>query len=176
MGIHTITWTDIIDQPWLKLEPSRIGRIPTGLGTPDKYILLAQRNQPLLRVDAYRSSEEAFIFSDAVLWHNFLVVGWGHCVYLIDVDSAVANKYALETYFGDIYADDDYLLVASGERIWRIHADRSLVWQSDLLGIDGVIVDSITKGIIYGQGCWDPPNVWRPFQIRLDSGQLENAP
>jgi hypothetical protein len=171
MPAATITWLDSIDLPWLEIRPSRIGDIPAGLGTPNKYILLAQDGQPVLRVDAYRSSEECFAFHDAIIWNSYLVVGWGDCAYLIDIDSGAVTKHALGMYFGQVYATDECLLVASGERIWRINHDGSIVWKSDVLGVDGVVVSRIAHGIINGEGEWDPPGGWRPFRIRLDSGQ-----
>lgn len=91
----TITWLDSIDPPWLALHPSRIGDVPSGRGTPARYIVLERNGQPALRVDAYPSSNECFAFNDAVLWREFLVVGWGECFYLVDVNSGAITKHAL---------------------------------------------------------------------------------
>lgn len=166
-----ITWFDSIDRPWLEMLPARIGGISAGLGTPDKYILLSQDDRPVLRVDAYRSSEECSAFSDAVTWHDFLVIGWGHGAYLIHVGSGAVTKHSLGGYFGHIYADENYLLIASDERVCRIRRDGSLNWISDPLGIDGVLVHDVTDGVITGAGEWDPPGGWRPFRISLDDGK-----
>ena len=167
----SITWAESIDQKWLEVAPSRIGHIPRGLGTPTKYILLSNNHEPVLRVDAYRSSEECFAFHDAVTWHNWLVIGWGDCAYLIDINSGSVTQHSLGTYFGHIYDDENYLLVASSERLWRIHCDGSVPWMSDRLGMDGVLVGRVTDAIIYGEGEWDPPGGWRPFRISLDDGR-----
>jgi hypothetical protein len=94
---------------------------------------------------------------------------------LIQIKQLSVITYALDNYFGHLYAHNDYLLVASGERLLRIQCDGSLAWKSPLLGIDGVIVGNVEDGIIYGSGEWDPPGGWQPFQIRLDSGQLVNS-
>lgn len=171
MSTATIAWLDSIDQPWLEMLPARIGDIPAGLGTPDKYILLSQDAGPVLRVDAHRSSEECFAFNEAVIWHDFLVIGWGDCAYLINIDSGSVTKHSLGIYFGHIYTDKNYLLIASGERLWRIRRDGSLHWMSDRLGIDGVVVGDVTERIIFGNGEWDPPGGWRPFRISIDDGQ-----
>lgn len=171
MSTATITWLDSIDRPWLEIVPARIGNVPAGLGTPDKYILLSQDDEPVLRVDAYRSSEESFAFNDAVIWHDSLVIGWGDCAYLVDIDSGSVTKHSLGIYFGHIRADNNYLLIASGERLWRIRRDGTVHWMSDILGIDGVVVGDVTNGVISGDGEWDPPGGWRPFRISLDDGQ-----
>ena len=171
MSTATITWRETIDSPWIGMHPSRIGEVPAGLGTPDTYILLAQGEEPVLRVDAYPSSEECFAFNDAIIWHSFLVVGWGDSIYLIKIDTGAVTKQELGMYFGHLYADAEYLLVASGDRLWRIDRDGSLKWKTDVLGTDGVVVNDVTEGIISGDGEWDPPGGWQPFRIRLDSGQ-----
>ncbi|MHB0959630.1 MAG: hypothetical protein ACYC0X_29455 [Pirellulaceae bacterium] len=171
MSTTVITWLDVIDSPWLGIHPTRIGNIPAGLGTPDKYILIAEDDHPIFRVDAYASSEESFTFHDAVIWHGFLVVGWGDCAYLIDISSGAVTKHALGNYFGHVYANNEYLLVASGDRLWSIHRDGSVQWKSDVLGIDGVVVGDVSDGIISGDGEWDPPGGWHPFRVYLDSGR-----
>jgi len=170
MSDPMITWHDSIDSPWLEMPPTLIGGIPAGLGTPNKYILLAEDDYPMLRVDAYQSSDASYPFHDALIWHGFLTVGWGDCAYLIDIDSGAFTKHALGHYFGHIYTNDEYLLIASGERLRRIRCDGSLQWTSDVLGIDGVVVRDVSQGIITGDGEWDPPGGWQPFCVYLDSG------
>jgi hypothetical protein len=171
MSAPTITWIDSIDSPWLSMTPSRIGDIPAGLGTPSKFILVELAGRPALRVDAYPSSEECFVFNDAMLWHSFLVVGWGDCAYLIGIESGAVTKHRLGAYFGHFYVNDDSLLIASCDRLWRIDTDGSVQWKSDTLGIDGVLVSDVDDGVISGQGEWDPPGGWQPFRIMLESGQ-----
>lgn len=175
MSSHTITWSECIDQPWLRWEPCLIGEIPAGLGTPALYILLSHDDDPMLRVDAYPSPHETFAFNDAILWRNYFVIGWGHHVYLIHLESRAIIEHEFGSYFGHLYAFNDYLLVASADRLQRIAPDGSLVWQSDVLGIDGVIVNDVDDGIVDGSGEWDPPGGWRPFQIHLATGQRVKA-
>lgn len=150
--------------------PVRIGQIISELGTPELYVLVTADDQPVLRIDAYANSEEARSFRDAIEWGDFIVVGWGHRVFLIDLHSHHVIAHLLDGYFGDLYPSNDYLLVASGERLFRIAPDGSVVWKSELLGVDGVIVHEVKDGIIDGDGEWDPPGGWEPFRICLDSG------
>ena len=171
MPAPTITWFDSIDSPWLALQPSQIGDIPAGLGTPKKYILLELDGDAALRVDAYPSSDECFAFNDAIVWHSFLVIGWGDCVYLIEIESGAVTKHRLGGYFGHVYGYDEFLLIASCDRMWRINIDGLIEWKSDVLGIDGVVVSNVDNGVISGDGEWNPPGGWQPFRIMLDSGQ-----
>jgi hypothetical protein len=170
MPTSVISWNDTIDEPWLKLAPIHVGEVPSGCGTPEKYILFSQHDQPILRIDAYRSSEESYPFNDAIRWNDFLVVGWGDCAYLIEIDSGAIVKHKLGIYFGHLYPLPEYLLIASGERLWCINRRGSIEWMSDLLGIDGIVVHDVTHGVISGEGEWDPPGGWQPFAIMLDSG------
>ena len=171
-----IAWADCVDEPWIAMEAIRIGDVPAGLGSPEQYVLVSRNGQPLLRIDAYRNSEELFTFKAAIVWQVFLVVGWGNRVYLIHAESFAVIEHSLAAYFGGLYPSGDGLLVASGERVHRIAADGSILWQSACLGIDGVIVHDIKDGIISGSGEWDPPGGWQPFQIRWDSGRSPEEP
>ena len=140
----SIIWTDRIDDAWIDLPPSRIGDVPPGLGTPAQYILFAAGDQPALRVDAYRSPGEAFAFQDALVWHGFLVIGWGEHAYLLDVKSRSIVKHPLGSSFGHLYADERYLLIASAERLRRLETNGSQSWTSEMLGIDGVVVERVS--------------------------------
>jgi hypothetical protein len=159
------------DTPWTRMEPIRIGRIPTGRGTPDRFVAVESDEGPVLRVDLYRSSDECFAFEEVCTWSDFVVVGWGHHVYLIAPQTRAVSALDLGSYFGHLYPTAAYLLVASAERLFRVEPDGSLLWRSDALGIDGIVVDHVADGIIRGKGEWDPPGGWQPFQVSLSSGQ-----
>jgi hypothetical protein len=77
----------------------------------------------------------------------------------------------LGSYFGRLYAGDSYLLAASAERLFRIGLDGTLLWASDPLGLDGVVVSCVAGGVVKGEGEWDPPGGWRPFRVCLDAGE-----
>jgi len=174
MPAHKIEWSRSIDTPWTKVESVRLGP-PERSETPNQYVLLSRDGQPLLRIDACASSEESYAFRDAVVWHGFLVVGWGNSVYLIDIVSRTVTKHSVGSYFGHLYSTDEYLLVASAEHLCRIATNGSLAWKSESLGIDGVVVDEVANGVVRGQGEWDPPGGWRWFEIHLDSGRPTGA-
>lgn len=125
-----------------------------------------------MRVDLYRSNDECFAFEEVQSWCGWLVIGWGHRVFLVSLQTCAAAAVGLDAYFGHLYPGDNYLLVASAERLLRIDTDGKVRWQSGVLGIDGVVVDGVADGLISGRGEWDPPGGWRPFQVRLDSGEI----
>ena len=158
------------------MDPLRLGGVPSGLGTADLFVTISDDDRPLLRVDLYgRSSSETFTFQDALVWHEHVFVGFGHRVYVIDPKKQSASEILLGAdvgYFGKFYASHDYLLAASGECLLRISPDGKVLWCASSLGLDGVEVTSVEDGTIQGQGEWDPPGGWKPFALRLDSGEL----
>lgn len=160
-----------LDPPWTRREPLRLGHVPTGRGTPERYVAVEPSEGPLLRIDLYRSSDECFAFEEVCVWAGFVVIGWGHRVYLVEPRTRAVAALDLGHYFGHLYPAEQCLLIASAERLFCIERDGSLLWRSEALGIDGVVVDQIEKGVIRGQGEWDPQGGWRPFQVRLSTGQ-----
>jgi hypothetical protein len=160
-----------IDEPWTRMEPLRLGTVPAGRGTASAYVTVDSADGPLLRVDLYPEAEQFHAFSEALVWSRFLAIGWGHCLYLVRLGANEVSRLDLGTYFGYAYPEPEFLLVASAERLFRIGLAGGLEWRSDDLGIDGVIVDSITSELIEGQGEWDPPGGWRPFRVSVSSGK-----
>jgi hypothetical protein len=160
-----------LDSPWTRVEPIRLGRVPAGLGTPDRFVVIESGEGSRLRVDLYQSSDECFAFEEVCVWSGSVVLGWGHRVYLVEPRTRVVSALDLGSYFGHLYPGERWLLVASAERLLRVEPDGSLLWRSDALGLDGVVVDQVADGVIRGEGEWDSPGDWRPFQVSLSSGQ-----
>jgi hypothetical protein len=153
------------------MEPVRLGRVPTGLGTPDRFVAVESGEGPLLRVDLYQSIDECFAFEEVCLWSSFVVIGWGHRIYLVEPRTRAVWAHDLGSYFSHLHPGEHYLLVASAERLFRVEPDGSMLWRTDVLGIDGVVIDHVASGVIRGSGEWDPPGGWRPFQVSLSCGQ-----
>ena len=145
----TITWCGSLNGRWRSIRSTSIGGVSADA---DRYLLLSRDDQPVLRVDAHLKGGEYFAFQDAVVWYEWLVIGWGECVYLVDIHSALTVRHSLDMYFGSLYANDAYLLVASGNRLWRFRRDGSVQWSSVALGIDGVLVHDVSNDVIEGDG------------------------
>jgi hypothetical protein len=166
-----------IDSPWTTMPPMRLGKLPSGLGTADLFVTISEDDLALVRVDLYGdSSSETFTFQDALVWCERVFVGFGHRVYIVDPKNRFGFEIVLgsggSSYFGKFYAGQDYLLVASGESLLRLAHDGKVLWNTPNLGLDGVTVVSVENGLVHGQGEWDPPGDWKPFLLRLASGEL----
>src|SRR4051794_4990506 len=99
-----------IQPPWTEIEPVRLGSVPPGLGTPDRFITVEDDQGPRLRMDLYRSGEECYAFEELQLWSGFVVLGWGAHLYLVDPESGKIAVIDLGSYFGHLYPADGYLL------------------------------------------------------------------
>ncbi len=71
-----------------------------------------------------------------------------------------ANDGSLETinldaYFQDLRMNEDSLLVASADRVYRLGENGRVLWRSEV-GIDGVRIHEVSQGKIHGEGEWDP--------------------
>lgn len=162
-----------IGDPWISVEPIRIGWIPAGHGTPDNYVTCELEDGRRIRVDLYASDEESYAFTEACVWNNALMIGWGNQLYHIDLYFRRVSRIDLGSYFGHLYFAERVALVASAEYLWRISSKGDVVWKSERLGLDGVIINSVEDDFIEGEGEWDPPGGWKHFRLRLDSGHSE---
>lgn len=163
-----------IVHPWTAMQPLRLGEVSAGFPTADLFLTITDEQRPLMRVDIYRHSEpEAFAFQDAIIWRERVFVGYGCRVYVIDPMKRRGSEKPLgggSNYFGAFYAGADYLLVSSGQSLLRFSPNGDVLWATPDLGLDGVIVKSVGNNVIRGEGEWDPPGGWKPFELRLDSG------
>ena len=168
----TAQFRDTIPGPWISIEPVRVGKLPAGLGTPDRYVVV-EDGKKLLRIDVYLSRYECGgPFEEVAIWGEFVLIGCCEHVFLVPLHGGKVTTIELDGYFGHLWLHDDVLLVASQDRLFRLSRTGELIWTTGKLGIDGVVVDRLQDGIVYGQGEWDPPGGWKRFAIRLDSGEF----
>jgi hypothetical protein len=166
----TASFQSFADPPWERFNPLRVGGVPTGLGTPSAYVLIENDGAPFIRVDVY-GGVDCYAFEDVIVWREFVAIGFGSRVHMVNCRTQETITFELDSYFGHFYPDAEWLIIASGCRLLLIDPGGKVAWETEELGLDGVIVDSIEGLFIHGQGEWDPPGGWRPFQVRLDTGE-----
>ncbi len=169
-------FTKSLDSVWSQLDPIRVGRVPVTLGTPDRFVRVEEDGEPVLRIDVYAYRPDCFAFEEVLIWRDMVVIGFGSHVHAVSIADRSAVTIDLGSYFGHFYPTTDYLLAASGERFFRFEPDRSIMWKSGDLAIDGVVVHDSGPTVIRGEGEWDPPGGWKPFAISVDDGSLLRQP
>jgi len=160
-----------MESAWVRMPPLRLGKVPSGLGTADLFVTIEDDDTPILRVDLY-ADQSPFVKEDAVIWGERGFVGFGNSVYIIDPKTQSGSALRLGSYFADFYATKEYLLVASGCGLLRFSPVGDILWNTSGLALDGVIVKGVSEHRVTGEGEWDPPGGWKPFVLRLDSGEL----
>lgn len=164
----TAEFQSTISEPWASVEPVTVGDPSARNQTPDRYVLV-DAGQKLLRIDIYESPQA---FEEVLIWHDVVVIGFGNHVFLVSIFEAAVIAIDVGGYFAHFYADKDLLLAASESRLFHISRIGELIWTTEALGLDGVIVERVEGGIVYGEGEWDPPGGWKPFAVSLDSGAI----
>ncbi len=153
-------------------DPVRLGPVPPGVDPdpPDRFVCLREADDLLLRIDVYAQSDEAHCFEGAEAWMDFVVIGIGERLYLVHATTRQVIEHRLGSYFGHLYPSHSSLYVTSAEQAFSIGQDGKLLWVSETLGIDGVLIHEINANAIRGEGEWDPPGGWRPFAISSNTG------
>jgi hypothetical protein len=157
-----------IDPPWTALLPVRLGSVSTGQGTPNAFVMVEENGKPCRRFDLYLDPSHFALA--AIAWNDWLVFGFDDRVTLVPQTHGQHIHLCLGDYFISFHAEPDYLLAVSAIGIVRLDERGAVIWRNDDLGLDGVIVDHISDGVITGHGEWDPPGGWRPFRLSLVYG------
>ena len=155
---------------WLTLPPLRLGKVPPGAGTTDLFITIEDDRGPVLRVDLY-ADQAPFVREEAIVWGERGFVGFGNSVYVIDPKAQAGSTIRLDSYFAGFYWAQEYLLAATGCSLMRLSPVGDVLWKAPDLGLDGVYVKKVDRGLVRGEGEWDPPGGLKPFVLRLESGK-----
>lgn len=170
MEEFSISAENVIETAWLKTKSIAVGQVPPVSGTPALFVLIEKDGVPYLRVDLYADSEQIICFQETIIWKSWAIVGYGNYIHFVSTANGAAKSIELDDYFGHLYPYDDFLLAASGTSLFKISDRADIIWKSPDLGIDGVLVKTISNNVIFGEGEWDPPGGWRSFQISCSTG------
>ena len=118
-------------------------------------------------------------FQDVRRVGELIYIGYGEQVAVFSPRTGDLASHSLDGYFGRLFTSSDIeslelgssVLVASATELLRFDGTGQLLWRKSGLGVDGVIVQRIQDGQIFGNAEWDPPGGWEPFRLLLDSGE-----
>lgn len=122
---------------------------------------------------------ETDCFRDIKDSKSSVIFGVGEHVYCYSRRSNTILSKKLDGYFGYLYPAQDIeseyfeenVLVSDASSLMLMSHEGKVLWKAENLGIDGVVVNSIQKNIIYGEGEFDPPGGWEEFKINLKNGK-----
>lgn len=159
-----------------EIGTSPAGGIPTvsvGGGSPVLVVTVREDGRACLQVAVHSEfAPQGSPFTEAIVWDGWMAIGHGQWLNLVGIASREATSLPMALYFGSLTVGPGYLLAASASNLLRIEPDGSVLWTSDEVGIDGVVVASADDARIEGEGEWDPPGGWRPFAIDARTGKL----
>jgi hypothetical protein len=164
---------DSADAAWASVTSLDVGGRPARQTAPDRIVTVADAGAPILRVDVWIDYPAALHAQDAIIWHGTLCIGFGDDVHLVSLTDRSVVTIPLHGYFDGLHPSDEFLLIASQDRVFRIAPDRALTWTSDFVAVDGVIISDIEPDRITGSGEWDPPGGWRDFVLDTTTGAVQ---
>jgi hypothetical protein len=168
----TATLTKSFEAEWADVDSMQLGVSPPSLPTADRYCLILNNGDPYRRLDLYpRTDGDCHPFDEVLVWNDLIVIGFGSRVFFVNLKSRTVKTYEMETYYCCVHPLPGNLLIASAEALRCMDSNGDLLWHNADLGIDGVTVNRVESGLIYGEGEWDPPGGWRPFVLDLRTGQ-----
>lgn len=164
-------WTDVCA---INLDMARDSSNP-----PDACILVYGDGAPLVRLNIHRPGEVVHDRMEAIAWGEWIMAGFSARVVAVRLrDGAQHTTLMCEqeppnfaAFFYDFLHEDAVCIARTDERLFRFGADGRLLWKSEELGYDGVVVHDITNNFVDGSGQFDAPDGWRPFRISLATGQ-----
>ena len=156
---------EAIEPPWTELPPVRLGS-----GAVCEHLLVEEAGMPAYRLELCREGYETWHRTEAIWWDHCIVVGFAERVYFVRPGEMRGLCLPLPDYFGSLHPNEDWLLIASATAILRVDRHGSVLWRSEGLGVDGVVIREIANGVVLGDGEWDPPDGWIPFAISLSDG------
>jgi hypothetical protein len=165
------------NEPLKNVECIEIGKHSV-IAQPDCFVVITESKNPILVVHLYLF-DESDSFRELKLSSNVVVIGLGHKVHFVNTKTKEVNSHDLGCYFGHLYSYDqmgsDYfeneILVASSDRLYLFNIEGEVVWKSERLGIDGVVVHHIEQAQVFGAGEYDPPGGWVNFKLSAVDGK-----
>lgn len=110
-------------------------------------------------------------FNTECFFEQYFCIGCGDTVYFIHLETLKVKTLSCDLYFGYFYIYQKRLYVASDSKLFCFDADCELLWQSERIAVDGVIVESISENCIMVSCEIDPPNHWIQCQLSAYNGK-----
>jgi hypothetical protein len=135
-----------------------------------EYLFLHIDNKSLLFEIQYKI--HCSPFKEVWISGSTLAVGHEEYCYLYDLKSMKhIVTIAMDSYFGHLYVYGRIFYITDACKLIAVDELGEILWKSEELGIDGVVIKKIEDSKIYGEGEWDPPGGWVNFILDLKTGK-----
>ena len=133
-------------------------------------LTIYKNENPITTVDL-RYTYSCSSKKEAMKFFNFIAVGLSGFLYLYDLTSkSVVLFIDLNGYFSGFSISNEHLLIAHNRGIYCLTKYGQIKWHT-CIGIDGVIIENVENGNIYGSEQSDPPDGWTDFVLDLETGK-----
>ena len=168
---YSSNWGDIEEISfWCDIEEISLDK-PQKDSEPDKCYLVTKNYNPYLLVKLYEYSKP--YYPVYALWRNYFLIAELDAFHKIDILTFKSEKYDYERgYFGKFYQLADFLLVTTESRLYCFDKDFAMVWQTDEIACDGVLVHRYNDGYLDVDGENDPPGGWINYKIEFATGKV----
>jgi hypothetical protein len=150
-----------------------LGREPRR--TADRSVWVRRGGAAFARLDLISPDGGPDMKVPALVWRErFVVVVHEGIVGWLDADTMTGGWMPLASYGCGLEAAGPFLLVAHGTGLVAFDERMGVVWSRDDLAVDGVLIGAVDveQDVLIGSAEWDPPGGWRPFRLRLGTGEL----
>lgn len=124
--------------------------------------------EPYLQVEVDSSMNP---FDQALIYGKYLCLGVGERVYFLDLEKAEYISIDVDCYFGYFYKHNQLLYITSASEVLVFDNDIHLLWKSEKLAIDGVVIKEFSEDCIYLSCEMDPPGGWIERKLDLRTGR-----
>ena len=160
---------------WLERRELLPGLFRLELGKPEEReeacCLFRRDGEPFLAVILHY---EHSTFNGAECLGDYAFLGFVQDIYVLNLLDYNVQHWPLRGYFSGFYRCGDRMLAASACDLTCFDAAGKLVWESQVLGLDGVVVQDCDNRYIRVSGEWDPPGGW--VDVVLDAQTGEKIP
>ncbi|MEE1898483.1 hypothetical protein V1389_09060 [Flavobacterium rakeshii] len=112
-------------------------------------------------------------FKEVIITENLIAVGFQDNFYLYDkIDKTTLLVFPLNGYFGGLRFHEQRFYICDMESLYCIDKSGELLWQSNSLAVDGLVIKDFTAHRITVQAELDPPGGWKDFILNKETGEI----
>jgi hypothetical protein len=133
-------------------------------------LTIYKNGSPTTKLDlryAYSCSDKL----EAIKFQRFIAIGLSGFFYLYDLSTETVILFIdFNGYFDEFKISDEHLLVAYNSGIYCLTKYGQIKWHNSNIGLDGITINNVENGKIYGSEQIDPPDGWTDFILDFDTG------